>query len=63
MLPGKRTDFSDKTYSEKASVKVRLIRIELPGSETEILITSLLDSKKYPHKIFKDLYFINPTSI
>lgn len=57
MVPGKRTDFTDKEYSEKASVKVRLLRIELPGGETEILITSLLDSKKYSHQIFKDLYF------
>jgi len=37
-------------------VPVRLVRIELPKGQTEILITSLLDQKKYPHEIFKDLY-------
>jgi hypothetical protein len=36
---------------------VRLVRVELPNGEPEILITSLLDTKKYPSKIFKSLYF------
>ena len=37
---------------------MRLIRIDLPGGETEILITTLLDSKKHPTKIFMKLYFL-----
>ena len=41
----------------RTSLKVRLIRIELNSSETEVLITSLLDCKKFPHSVFKELYF------
>lgn len=36
---------------------LRLIRIELDTGEIEVLITSLVDEKKYPYEIFKDLYF------
>ena len=39
------------------SIKVRFIRVELDTGETEILITSLLDQKKYPSTLFKELYF------
>ncbi len=37
-------------------LKLRLVRVELDTGETEILITSLLDYKAYPHEIFKELY-------
>lgn len=37
-------------------LKLRLIRIELENSETEILITSLINFEKYPPEIFLDLY-------
>lgn len=57
MFPNRNTKFSDKEYDKNTTIKVRLIRIELPSGETEILITSLLNAKKYPHKLFKDLYF------
>ena len=40
----------------KKPIKLRLIRIELDTGETEILITSLTDTKKYPESIFADLY-------
>ena len=56
-FPGKRMDLTDKTYTKNTPLKVRLIRIELPGGEIELLITSLTDSKKYKHSIFKELYF------
>lgn len=56
-FPGKRMDLTDKTYTKNTPLKVRLIRIELPGGEIELLITSLTDSKKYTHSIFKELYF------
>jgi Transposase DDE domain len=36
-------------------LKLRLIRVETDG-EIEILITSLIDTEKYPVAIFKDLY-------
>lgn len=35
---------------------VRLIRVELPSGEIEVLATSLLDSNAYPVSVFKDLY-------
>ena len=35
---------------------VRLIRIELDNGEIEVLITSLLDTLRYPHLLFKELY-------
>ncbi len=37
-------------------LKLRLVRIDLPNGETEILITSLLDKDLYPYDIFAELY-------
>ena len=37
-------------------LKLRLIRIDLPSGETEILITSLLDKDLYPYEVFAELY-------
>lgn len=37
-------------------LRIRLVRIELPGGEVEVLATSLLDIKRYPHHLFKELY-------
>lgn len=37
---------------------IRLIRIELDNGEIEVLVTSLLDGKAYPHSIFKELYHL-----
>jgi hypothetical protein len=37
-------------------LKLRLIQIQLENGETEILITSLIDTEKYPLEIFFDLY-------
>ena len=56
-FPGQRMDLTGKTYNKNTPLKVRLIRIELPGGEAELLITSLTDSRKYKHSIFKELYF------
>ncbi len=55
--PGKNTKVSDKPYSQSSFETVRLVRVKLPNSEDEILITSLLDLKKYSSDIFKKLYF------
>jgi len=38
------------------SMKLRLIRVELDSGEPEVLITSLLDSEKYPTDLFAELY-------
>lgn len=58
ILPGKNQAIQDKDYDKNTAMKVRLIRIDLPGGEIEILMTSLLDSKKYPTTMFKELYFL-----
>ena len=36
-------------------LRVRLVRIELDSREVEVLITSLLDSERYPYAVFKEL--------
>ena len=41
---------------DKKPMKVRLIRVELESGETEVLITSLTDMKRYPIALFSDLY-------
>lgn len=51
---------SKRVIKEKelpAEFEIRLIKVLLENGETEVLITSLLDEIKYPHSIFKDLYF------
>ncbi len=58
MQPGKNIKLSDKPYLKDAFKEVRLVRVELPGGEAEILMTSLFDSQKYPSFIFKELYFL-----
>ncbi len=56
IYPGKNTKLSDKPYDKNTPIQVRLVRVDLPKGQTEILITSLLDSKEYPSSIFKELY-------
>lgn len=56
--PSKNQQFKDKEYNRHSTLKVRLLRIELPGGEVEVLMTTLLDSQKYPAKMFKELYFL-----
>ena len=58
ICPGKNTKHTNKVYSKDTFQEVRLVRIELPNGEIEILMSSLLDSQKYPNSIFKDLYFL-----
>jgi len=47
----------DEIGLENTPIKVRLLRIELPSGQTEILITSLLDKKIFSHALFAELYF------
>lgn len=54
---GKDVDTSTKQYDRSTPIKVRLIRIDLPSGEIELLVTSLIDNKKYGYKMFKVLYF------
>ena len=39
------------------TIQVRVIKVVLDTGEIEVLITSLFDSKAYPHSLFKELYF------
>ncbi|MDQ7032480.1 MAG: IS4 family transposase, partial [Desulfonauticus sp.] len=55
-FPGKNAKLSDKPYGKNTPIKVRLVRVELPSGQVEILVTSLLESKTYPTNIFKALY-------
>lgn len=56
--PGTNQSFKGKKYDKDSRIKVRLLRIELPGGETELLLTTLLDSQKHPSGTFKKLYFM-----
>lgn len=58
IYPKEKQSFKGKGYNKDTSLPVRLLRIELPGGEVEVLMTTLLDSKKYPSKMFKELYFL-----
>jgi len=49
--------FKHKPYSKNTTLTVRLISIELDKGGVEILMTSLLDTEKYPYADFKELYF------
>ncbi len=57
IYPGKNMNLKGKAYDKNTPQKVRLIRIELPTGEIELLITSLTDSRKHKHGLFKELYF------
>jgi hypothetical protein len=43
---------------DKKPVRVRLLRVELDSGETEILVTSLTDMKKYSYDLFSELYHL-----
>lgn len=58
MYPNNRHSFQGKEYNKDSFLKIRLIRVDLPGGEIEVLITTLVDSQKYPAKMFKELYFL-----
>jgi hypothetical protein len=43
---------------DKKPIKLRMLRVELDSGETEILVTSLMDMKKYPGELFSELYHL-----
>ncbi len=49
--------YKKKNEQKPNPIKVRLVRVELPCGEIEVLATSLTNAKSYPSKIFKALYF------
>ena len=56
IFPGKNTRLSDKPYQRDTPIELRLVRVELPKGQVEILMTSLMDVDTYPDTIFKALY-------
>lgn len=54
--PRKGFDFSTKQYNKNTTIKVRLILVILKDGSKEVLMTSLLNSKTYSTKTFKELY-------
>lgn len=57
MRPPENQSFKGKD-NKNSRIMVRLVRIDLPDGEVEVLISTLLDSKKHPAKMFKELYFL-----
>jgi Transposase DDE domain len=43
---------------DKKPVKVRMVRVELDSGETEILVTSLTDMKRFSYDLFSELYHL-----
>lgn len=58
IYPKQSQSFIDKEYGKDAKLRVRLLRVELSNGEVEILMTTLLDSRKYPTKMFRELHFM-----
>ncbi len=56
ILPTKYKRSADKLGIMHRSIQVRLVRIELEGGETEILLTSLLDEDSVTIEDMKELY-------
>ena len=45
-----------KLQLDTRPIRLRLVRVELDSGETEVLVTSLIDTEKYPHHLFAELY-------
>jgi hypothetical protein len=57
LKPSQHRSFKDLPYNQHSTLQGRLLRVKLDSGETEILMTSLLDRRKFSHKEFKALYF------
>lgn len=57
LSPAQNQSFNGKPYGKDSTVRIRLVRVELASGEVEVLITTLLDSRKYPNRMFGQLYF------
>lgn len=57
ITPGKYIAKAERGSTDNTPIELRLIRVELPDGEIEVLATSLLDPEKYPSEQFKALYF------
>lgn len=45
-----------KLQLDTRPIRLRLVRVELDSGESEVLVTSLIDTEKYPHQLFAELY-------
>lgn len=54
----KRLKSLGHTIDMNTSVQVRAVKVKLSTGEIEVLLTSLMDTDKYPNEIFKELYFL-----
>lgn len=55
--PSQHKSFNELPYDKNYTISVRMLRVTLASGEIEILMTSLIDNKKFVHKEFKTLYF------
>lgn len=58
LCPKQNKSFHGKSYDKNSRLKIRVVRVDLPCGEVEVLMSTFLDSKKYPSKMFKNLYFL-----
>ena len=54
--PQARLLCSEAGVDPAAQIELRLVRVELPSGESEVLLTSLLDRQAFPAEVFADLY-------
>lgn len=45
-------------FRSEPPVRCRLVLVELENGEKEVLCTSLMDTARYPHELFQDLYHL-----
>lgn len=57
-LPRKDKHLQQEYLVSAPTVTCRLVVVELESGEKEVLCTSLIDEKKYPHGCFKELYHL-----
>lgn len=57
VIPHRKVNLIKKLFFKNKAIKIRLIKVLLESGEVEMLVTSLLNQKKYPLGEFKDLYF------
>lgn len=55
-LPGKNKEEATILNITATTIKVRLVRVELDGGETEVLLTSLTEPRAFTVPDFKELY-------
>lgn len=57
-LPDTNNELLKKYGTKNSTIRCRLICVKLDDGSTEVLCTSVLDSKQLPYECFKDLYHL-----